>query len=237
MKKYGCFLGITAIVLMLSVTASMAETRYISDQLVVSLREAPQKSAKSLTYLRTDAPVEVLEESEGHVKVKTEAGEVGYIKANYLTTKTPKATIIKQLRKERDRLASRSGEMKQKVAASSAENRASQKDLSEQLAAARKRTRDSEVKVKESEARLAKLAKKHQALQKDAKEVIAITKERDDLRKANQALDEKVAKLDAEAQSLLRTGAIKWFLAGSGVLFFGWIIGKMSGGRRRRGLM
>ena len=78
-----------------------AETRYISDQLVVSLREQPQKGAQSITYLKTDMAVEVLEEDGEYIKVQTEAGEVGYIKQNYLTTKTPRSAIIKQLQQER----------------------------------------------------------------------------------------------------------------------------------------
>ena len=52
-----------------------AETRYIADQLVVSLRAQPQSNAETIVYLRTDTPVEVIDVGEEYVQVKTENGE------------------------------------------------------------------------------------------------------------------------------------------------------------------
>ena len=46
-----------------------AETRYITDQLVVSLRESPQNSSASSTYLKTDTPVIVIDALNDFVKV------------------------------------------------------------------------------------------------------------------------------------------------------------------------
>ena len=85
----------------------------------------------------------------------------------------------------------------------------------------------------QSQAELKQTRQDYQALQNDAKEVIAITAERDQLRKTNQELSAKNIALDKEMGSLTRTAVIKWFLAGAGVLFFGWLIGKPSGKRRR----
>ena len=51
------------LILLCSISTSWAETRYVSDLIVVSLREQPQNSAPTITYLRTDTAVEVLEET------------------------------------------------------------------------------------------------------------------------------------------------------------------------------
>ena len=68
----------------------------------------------------------------------------------------------------------------------------------------------------------------------DAAQAISqITAERDQLRTTNQELSTKNIALDEELGSLTRTAVIKWFLAGAGVLFLGWLIGKSSGKRRR----
>jgi SH3 domain protein len=57
---------------------------------------------------------------------------------------------------------------------------------------------------------------------------VAITNERDLLKETNEKLAAEVQALTAENSDLLRTGALRWFLAGGGVLFLGWLIGKAS---------
>ena len=92
-----------------------AETRYISDQLVVSLREQPQNNAETIVYLKTDAPVEVLEAGEEYLKVKTENGEIGYIQKHYLTKDTPKASIISRLTRDNKALQQRVEELEKRL--------------------------------------------------------------------------------------------------------------------------
>lgn len=234
MKNCWRFAISTLIVLICLVTTVEAETRYISDQLVVSLREQPQKGAQSITYLKTDTAVEILEEDGEYIKVQTKAGEIGYIKQNYLTTKTPSSVIIKQLQRERDRLAAKAGEMQQQVTAATSKSSQSQQELATQLKASKAQVSELQKGLQETQTVLTQTTQAYQTLQKNAKEVVEITKERDQLRKANQELIAAVTELEDEVEGLAMTGIIKWFLAGAGVLFFGWIIGKSSGGRRSR---
>ena len=107
-------------------------------------------------------------------------------------------------------------------------------ELENTLNETRKELQSLEKKLLATQAELKKSSSDFTALQTDAKNVIAITKERDQLRTSNQELSSKIIKLEEEVGKLTKTGVIKWFLAGGGVLFFGWMIGKMSGGRRRR---
>lgn len=227
----------TLLVLTCWTANSWAETRYISDQLVVSLREQPKNNAELITYLKTDMSVEVIEEAGDYIKVKTKAGEIGYIKQHYLTDKTPKTTIIKRLQRERDQLADKAGAMKQQVASATSQGDKAQQELATQLAEASKQVTDLQNKLNKSQAELQQTSKSYQTLQSDAKNVVAITKERDQLRETNQELNAVVTELEEEVKDLTMTGAIKWFLAGGGILFFGWLIGKMSGSSRRRGSM
>ena len=221
------------LILLCSISTSWAEMRYISDQLVVSLREQPQNSAPSITYLRTDTAVEVLEETGEYIKARTKEGEVGYILQKYLTATTPKPVIINKLQTERDQLASKIEEIRQQAASTTSQSSKSQQELALQLIDLRENNSALQEKWKQSQAEFKQTRQDYQALQNDAKEVIAITAERDQLRKTNQELSTKNIALDKEMGSLTRTSVIKWFLAGAGVLFFGWIIGKASGNRRR----
>ncbi len=102
-----------------------------------------------------------------------------------------------------------------------------------QLTDLKAKTAELEEQLIQSQAELKQTREDFQALQNNAKEVIAITAERDQLRKTNQDLAAQNIALDEEVGSLTRTVVIKWFLAGAGVLFLGWIIGKSSGNRRR----
>jgi SH3 domain protein len=54
------------------------------------------------------------------------------------------------------------------------------------------------------------------------------------LEKENQQLAARVAALENESENLFKTRMIKWFLAGFGVIFIGWILGQTVSGRNRR---
>lgn len=233
MKDFVRLTGLSLITLVCGVTSAWAETRYISDQLIVSLREQPRQGAESITYLRSDTAVDVLEESAEYIKVQTAAGDVGYIKQNYLTKEIPKSVIIKRLQKERDRLVTQANEAKQQAATITSQSDMSQRELTTQLSEIGKENRLLQDKLASSQAELKKISQSYRALQENARNVVSITRERDQLRQTNQELTAAITTLDDEVSSLTRTGVIKWFLAGGGVLFSGWIIGKLSGGRRR----
>ena len=83
---------------------AQAERRYVSDTLIITLREAPNSDGRALRTLRTGAPVEVLEESGRYLRVQTEAGEEGWVAEQYITPETPKLIIIAQLKDEMNRL-------------------------------------------------------------------------------------------------------------------------------------
>lgn len=220
-------LAVPAIVMLAcSITTAWAEIRYISDQLVVSLREQPLDNAASITYLRTDAPVEILEEAGTYLKVRTRDGKTGFIKSNYLSQSTPKSTVIQQLEKERDRLAGKLVELEQQVSTSSSRSGQVESQVG-----------DLQKQLNQSQADLARTRKDYQALQKSAKNVVAIATDRDRLQKTNQELSATVSRLEEDQAALMQTGAIKWFLAGGGILFLGWLLGKISRSNRRRTLL
>jgi SH3 domain protein len=81
-----------------------ADRRYVSDRLILTLREAPNSSGRVLGTIRTGDPVEVLEESGRYLRVQTAAGEQGWVAEQYITAETPKPVIITELKDEIDRL-------------------------------------------------------------------------------------------------------------------------------------
>jgi len=70
---------------------AMAETRYITDVLVVSLRDNPSRTASILGHVRSGAPLEIIENNnDGYLLIKTAEGEQGWIQERYTTSNIPK---------------------------------------------------------------------------------------------------------------------------------------------------
>jgi len=93
--------------LWVAVGSAYADRRYVSDKLIVTLREAPRKDGMALRKLGTGTPVEVLEESGRYLRVRTEEDEEGWVGKQYISSEVPKPIIIAGLRKEIDLLKAR----------------------------------------------------------------------------------------------------------------------------------
>ena len=222
--------------LLFNVTAAWAETRYISDQLVVSLREQPQDGSETIVYLKTDTPVEVLEVGEQYIQVKTKNGEVGYIQKSYLTEKIPKATVISRLTRENEGLKERVQELEKQYREAFSKGDEAQKKILSELEDARLQIAELDKALLKSETELAERSQAYEALKKNSENIIDITAERDRLRLSHEELTTAVTSLEEERKELLKKETIQWFLTGAGVLFLGWVIGKFSRSRRKSSL-
>ncbi|TYO99323.1 SH3 domain protein [Geothermobacter ehrlichii] len=208
--------------LLLAATAVSAETGYVTDQLVLTLRSAPTAEYEILDHLKTDTRVEILGEEGKFLRVRTTDGKEGYVLRQYITDRTPKKfTIQKQ--------AQQIEQLKRQLAAASDDN----SQMREQLAALQSANARLQEELAQHKARFDKTSRQYQKLLEASRNLLELTQERDRLREENGHLATEVERLKEENASLLTTGSIKWFLAGAGVLFFGWILGKLSRRKRR----
>jgi SH3 domain protein len=220
-----------------SVDHASCKTIYVSDELIITLRQGKGDEYKIIKTMKTGTPMELLEENKGdpHAKVRLTSGEEGYVLVQYTTEETPKTIIIDRLRSE---LA--------KLKLQSAENDKKQQQLAEELQNAKKQKEGKESELSEyaagldreltnTRAELEGLTAKYDALLDNSKNVVEISAERDALRESAADLSSEARKLREENSHLTRSGGIKWFLAGGGVFFCGWIIGKISR-KRKQGL-
>lgn len=79
---------------------SLAETRYVSDFLVINLKDNLEKPYQVVAKVKSNDPLIILEENDTYAKVETEGKQVGWIAKQYLTATLPKNLVIEQLRKE-----------------------------------------------------------------------------------------------------------------------------------------
>jgi SH3 domain protein len=208
--------------LLISPVKSWAETRFISDQLVVTVRTGPGNQYQILETLKTDSPVEILEESKDYVKARTKKGTEGYVLKQYVTSKTPKTLQIARLEKELGSLQkklTKLQEERQQQAGLASSEKAKVTALSTDLQQVREE--------------LETVSTEYAELKERSEGVLELTNERDQLLEQNQRITSELTVLQEENKDFHRSNMIQWFLAGGGVFFFGWLIGKIS--RKKRG--
>jgi len=208
--------------LLLIATAGFAETRYISDVLVVTVRSNTGNNYQTVDNLKTATPVEVLGEDQTYVKVRTPEGKVGYILRQYVTKELPKAVQIDRLEKETAALKEQLQQQQQSSAdklANADANLAKIEELQKQLQVAN----DDLDKVKNE----------YDSLLQNSQNVVSLSTENEDLIEQNKQLNNELVVLREENRNFHRSNMIQWFLAGGGVFFGGWIIGKISRKKQR----
>lgn len=217
--------------------AVLAERLYVSDRLVVSLRAQPQANGAVITYLRSDQPLQRLEEHGEFLRVRTESGETGYVQRQYLTDLVPKAETISQLEDRNRQLADRVAQLEKSESLTTAERQDALRDAARELEETRRELAERSAALKRSEAEVEQLRRDYRQLRENSGRVVEIVAERDDLQLQLQALQASLSAVETERDALLKKGAIRWFFAGAAVLLLGWLIGKASASRRRSSLL
>lgn len=216
------------------VLPAYSETMYVSDQLVITLRRGKSTEHKILETLKTGARLEVLELDKTYAKVRTDKGEVGYAKTQYLTKETPKSIIIVQLERERDNLKKKLASLKDVESRMSAEIKSIRENHSDEIKALSGDKSSIDKVLMNTKNKLEDVNLRFEALVEQSQNVVEISEDRDRLSKENIRLNSELQILSQKNKKLRRSGIIQWFLAGGGVFLVGWIIGKISRKKRSR---
>ncbi len=230
-----CCKGFAALCVLLATGLSVpvsAETGYVSDMLLLTMRSGPGDGYPVLKTLPSNTAVEILEKGKTYYRIRTQEGDEGWVSGRYITDDLPAVLVIEGLEQKIKTLEAASasaadpssrptdtenpgGENGQKLAALEA-------SLDE---AVRENTRLA--------ADLEALTKTHESFLKMSKDRVALVKENQSLKIQNQALSSKLETANQAGTDVFKTAMIRWFLAGAGVLFAGWIIGRIAGSSRK----
>lgn len=211
-----------ACVSVLSAGIASADTRYVSDQLVITLREGMSNQYRVIRTLKTDTAMEVLSEQDNYLYVQLDDGTKGYVLKQYIVKKVPNTLRIKQLSEEVDALQAAKTQQTQLAAENSAELLA----LRQQLAETKNALTITEEVLSNTKGELSDLQMK-------AENVVLIDQERQRLKTELSAAIDELESLRQDNNEMLKTAMIKWFVAGAGVLFVGWVAGKFSRKKKR----
>ncbi len=233
MKSHKLRYALALLIVFLSPSLVFAETRYISDTLIISLRERASLSGEIISYLRSGDLLEILEEDDnGFILVKTTTGQQGWIQKKYTISEKPKDLIIAELEDKNSKLKAKI----ESISAASDTIKTSSQDLRKQLA-----EKDEEIDLLQGtisslKEAVSKAEWKYEDLKQKSKGVEEIFDERDNLLNRLKTVDQEVALLRVENAELIQTDRLLWFLAGFGVFIVGWIMGKVFRRSKRRSL-
>lgn len=194
---------------LLFTTSVFAETRYVSDQLEVTLRRGPTLSHAILRMLKSGTPVEVLEvdKESGHTRVKAGNGQEGWILTRYLSVEPTARVQLEQLLKS----------MNQKEDANVS--------VVEQLKTIRNEHEAAKRLITQLESENRKLTEQLSSLKATAANVLNIEAENKDFRHKLADTEERLNSLQNESSEIEARKNRDWFITGALVLFGGLILG------------
>lgn len=225
-----CFTIIFVLIIMalpLAETTAGAETRYVVDQLVITLRQGKSTEYKILKTLKTGTPVEVLEEGDTYLKVRTADGTEGYVLRQYITADPPSILLVNELKRKNSELEKAKNDLQGQLEEVQAKYVREFSQSTQKIAAL-------EHNLQQAVENESAITEKYSTLSAESENILQTTEERDALRRENGKLQSANKELQRKNEKISDTRMIKWFLAGGGVFFFGWLIGKISRKRRTR---
>ena len=192
------------------------ESMYVTDVLKLTLRSGPSTEHKILAVVESGQQVEMLEPGEDWSLVRIADGKEGYVLTRYLV---PEATHNVRLAQ----LQAKHKTVMQQAAALLEENTQIRND-NKKL----KSTSD------ENEKTLKKLRSDYDKLKAGSAEYITLKEKYKTVSGQLAEQTQRADTLDEELKAIEINQYIKWFLAGSGVLLVGFIVGFSARRQRRR---
>ncbi|WP_163336625.1 SH3 domain-containing protein [Desulfopila sp. IMCC35008] len=242
-------------VILLTTGSVAAETKYVSDVLVINIRSSIKSPYTVIGSVYSDDPLKIIRTEEKYYFVETEDGKQGWISQQYVKDTLPKSLLLEQLSDEKEELQRKLdtaiGELaslKEKFTAIPSSGEAEQfiderntlrtqvSELKEQVAKLMStpdfKATEEFSRIKEAHTNLiAQKAEQDKENKQNIDNLNATIKKLQDYKGSERA---KIEQLTAENLELKKKSNVYWFLAGSAVFLFGIITGKISRPRKKK---
>jgi SH3 domain protein len=193
-----------------------AETMYVSDILKLTLRTGPSIENKIIAVIESGQKMEVIKFGDEWSQVQLPDGKEGWVLSRYLTPDETKGIKLERMETMHKNLMLQAAELLEKNNRLKTENNR----LSSELEASQKQLTQTQTDF--------------EALKAEDAEFLTLKANYN--RTASQLAEQtaKAKQLEKQLSSLVMNTYIKWFLAGSGVLIIGFLIGFSTKRQRRR---
>ncbi len=197
------------VVPLLFLDPAFAETRFVTDQVRITLRSGESTAHKVMQMLPSGLPLEVLSSNEetGYSYVRTEEGDTGYVLTRLLV----------ELPSARQRLAAAEQRL--------AELQQEPEKLASKLVALQTQYDELKANYEKAENGNRSLNTQLEEIRSVATNAVNIADERNMLRKRVAALNGEVGELKLDNQDLRNQSERKWFMMGAGAIIVGILIG------------
>jgi len=180
-----------------------------------------QGGGEKIAKLFSDTPLQLLGKSGNYLKVRTEDGNEGWVEEQYTTTDPPKQTIIDSLEAEIKRLEANLTRLSKERG-----------PLGEQVKMLEENVSRLQTERDELAAQLQGMEAAYRDISEKSGNAVEIADQFKRLQAEYSQLEVQNKLFRQENDALKKKANIYWFCAGAGVLFLGWIIGRIP---RRRG--
>ncbi len=209
-------LALLTLLLLPGMQQAWGQTFYVADTVEITLRTGPSSGHRVTKMISSDEPLEVLEEQENWLRVRTRKGDEGWVLKRYVSQETPKSVQIQKLTKRNEQLEALSGGASGQIDSLEKEKIS----LQEALASIEKEHQE--------------LKDKHTTLESDAADVLTIKQQHAEAQEKLQKAEADLERISQENKELRNNTYLKWFLSGAGVVLGTWLIGYLMGRSRGR---
>lgn len=204
------------LIILISTLSAQAESMHVTDVLKVTLRTGPSTDNKIIKMVESGQKIEVIEPGQEWSLVRLDDGNEGWILNRYMISdETNKIKLVK--------LESKHSKLKAKFSSIFEENselKTENKKLGSELSDTKKE--------------LEKIRSNYESLKADSAEFLTLQSNHEKVSKQLSEQTQKAIELEEQVSDLEVSYYIKWFLAGSGVLFVGFILGFSTKRQRRQ---
>ncbi|MDW7709396.1 MAG: TIGR04211 family SH3 domain-containing protein [Deferrisomatales bacterium] len=208
--------ALLVLVLVVALAASASARLFVTDQLEVDLRSGPTLAHRIIRMLPSGTPLERLEEQEGWARVRTPAGEEGWLVARYLTSEPPKGPRLEAALRELETLRTEA-----------AQHRGA-------LDGVRTERDRSGAEASRLQARLSEVEKEFADWKATYQDVVTLRERAAELQGAQEDALAELELLRTENRSLKARETFYWFFSGVVVLLLGWVLGYVYASSRQR---
>lgn len=226
-------LFIVAFTVSASINSVFADTRYVSDRLIISVRDGQNQNAAVLGYIETGEPVDVLEEKEDFLKIRTEDLIEGWVRIQYIVSEKPKVMIIENLKNEITALKKEIETFNNEQDSASNTLSKTKKMYQEDIEELKEEVNINQKFAAKAKSDFIQLNKKHTNLLRHSKNTEGLIGEVEKLKKLNAELNTEAKNLRKDRKNPLKSNKIQSFIAGAGVLLFGFILGGSARKKKR----
>jgi len=229
MKLSDRFLLICLVLSLFIITApaARAATLYVKPSSEITMRRGQGTDFKVIAVIKNGTPVELLSSVDDWAKVQLESGKQGWVLRRFLSPDPPLGEQVQQLQREKEVLSQTAQSLKRRADALVSERDEIEARLTDEKDQVEKQLNDCVIE-------LTTINDKFLRLQEDTADVIQTKNDLEQAQAQVVDLETQLNLVKEDNRRLRKTETLKWFLAGGGVFFGGWLIGMISRRSRKK---